>query len=116
MLSSLMLKIPRIDCKLQQTYIKKVGNAHRKPLAYPSSVCIQTTQNGKIDFEQCPVVQKRTPRWASQKIYFLMVIPRIRSTPRKIFAAALSASSTVKVWSALRRETENETLFLPSPS
>ena len=54
MLSSLMLKIPRIDCKLQQTYIKKVGNAHRKLLAYPSSVCIQTTQNGKVDFKQFP--------------------------------------------------------------
>lgn len=47
--------------------------------------------------------------------YFLMVMPRMRSTPRKIFAAALSASSTVSVWSALRRDTEKETLFLPSP-
>lgn len=70
-----------------------------------------------------PFIQISRPRQKSQvrrglfsdPSYFLMVIPRMRSTPRKIFAAALSASSTVSVWSALRSDTEKETLFLPSP-
>ena len=37
---------------------KKVGNAHSKLLAYRSYSCIQTTQNGEVDFAQFPMVQK----------------------------------------------------------
>ena len=37
---------------------KKVGNAHRKLLACPSLSCVQTMQNGKIEFEQFPIVKK----------------------------------------------------------
>jgi len=35
---------------------KKVGNAHSKLLAYRSYSCIQTTQNGEVDFAQFPMV------------------------------------------------------------
>ena len=34
---------------------KKAGNARWKLLAYPSFVCIQTMQNGKVNFEQFPI-------------------------------------------------------------
>jgi hypothetical protein len=36
----------------------KAGNARRKLLAYRSYSCIQTTQNGEVDFAQFPMVQK----------------------------------------------------------
>ena len=35
---------------------KKVGNAHRKLLAYRSLVCLETIQNGKVDSPQFPIV------------------------------------------------------------
>ena len=55
--------------------------------------------------------------FAKKKVsYWRMVMPRMRSTPRRILAAALSASSTVSVWSAARRVTLIDTLFLFSPS
>ena len=34
---------------------KKVGNAHSKLLAYPSSNYIETIQNGKVGFAQFPI-------------------------------------------------------------
>jgi hypothetical protein len=38
---------------------KKSGNARRKLLAYPSFACVQTMQNGKVDFVQFPIVQEK---------------------------------------------------------
>lgn len=48
--------------------------------------------------------------------YCLIVMPSLCSIAPRIFFAALSVSSTVSVWSGERKETEKETLFLPSPS
>ena len=36
--------------------LQKVGNAHRKLLAYRSFFYIQAMQNAKVDFAQIPIV------------------------------------------------------------
>ncbi|MBQ2988582.1 MAG: hypothetical protein IJD59_05715 [Clostridia bacterium] len=38
---------------------KKAGNARRKFLAYRSLACIQTIQNGEVEFAQFPMVQEK---------------------------------------------------------
>ena len=37
-------------------FYKKAGNARWRLLAYRSYSCIQTTQNGEVDFAQFPMV------------------------------------------------------------
>ena len=52
----------------------------------------------------------------SLALYALKVIPSSFSSVFSIFLTALSASSSLSVLSAARKETEKETLFLPSPT
>jgi len=39
-----------------RNFYEKAGNARWRLLAYPSLSCIQTMQNGKVEFTQFPIV------------------------------------------------------------